>query len=196
MSLSLYRRHSRVPGKCAGGHQPDAQTYESDERRRAWKRCSCPIYASGTIGGQFRRVNTKRVVWDEAKLVAAGWESAGAWPTATPKRSGGRMITELVETESPNRWRLSIECTDFTEPLRKTTAVAHVETQDSKISDVRYSHHEEYTRTAPYGIWRAPVHVVHGGSEQLKDELMRAAVLVWGMAIHTRSPREVFCDSY
>ena len=51
MSLSLYRRHARIPGKCSGGHQPDAQTYESDERRRAWKRCSCPIYASGTIGG-------------------------------------------------------------------------------------------------------------------------------------------------
>jgi hypothetical protein len=196
MSLSLYRRHSRVPGKCAGGHQPDAQSYESDERRRAWKRCSCPIYASGTIGGHFRRVNTKRVVWDEAKVVAAGWESVGAWPPAEPKRPGGRVISELIETESPNRWRLSIEYTDFTEPLRKTIAVAHVEIQDSKISDVRYSHHEEYTRTAPYGIWRAPVHVVHGGSEQLKDELMRAAVLVWGMAIHWRSPRAACCDSY
>jgi hypothetical protein len=196
MSLSLYRTHSRVPGKCAGGRQPDAQTYESDERRRAWKRCSCPIYASGTIGGQFRRGNTKRVVWVEAKVVAAGWESAGAWPTAVPKWPGGRVINELVETESPNRWRLSIECTDFTEPLRRTIAVAHVETQDSKISDVRYSHHEEYTRTAPYGIWRAPVHVVHGGSEQLKDELMRAAALVRSMAIHWRSPREAFCDSY
>jgi len=187
MSLSLYRRHARIPGKCSGGHQPDAQTYESDERRRAWKRCFCPIYASGTIGGYFRRVNTKRVVWDEAKVVAEGWESAGAWPTAAVKRSGARMITELVETESPNHWRLSVECTDLAEPLRKTIAVAHVEIQDSKVSDVRYSHHEEYTRTAPDAIWRAPVHVVRGESEQLRNEMMRAAVLVWGMAI--QSPR-------
>ena len=88
MSLSLYRRHSRVPGKCAGGHQPDAQTYESDERRRAWKRCSCPIYASGTIGGHFRRVNTKQVAWDEAKAAAAGWEATGDWPVPTTMRSG------------------------------------------------------------------------------------------------------------
>lgn len=182
MSLRL-RRHSRVPGKCAGGHQTDAQTYESDERRRAWKRCSCPIYASGTIGGYFRRVNIKQVVWDEAKVVAAGWESADAWPAAAQGRPGGRVISELTETESPNRWRLSIEYTDFSEPLRRTVVVAHVEIQDSKISDVRYSHHEEYTRTAPCGIWRAPVHVVHGGWEQLKDDLTRAAVFVWGMAI-------------
>lgn len=42
ISLSLYRRRSRAPVKCAGGHHPDAQTYESDERRRAWKRSSCP----------------------------------------------------------------------------------------------------------------------------------------------------------
>jgi hypothetical protein len=184
MSLSLYRRHSRVPGKCAGGHQPDAQTYESDERRRAWKRCSCPIYAGGTIGGHFRRVNTKRVVWDEAKVVAAGWESAGAWPTMTPKRSGGRMVAELVQTESPNCWRLSVEFAEFCEPLRKTIVIADVEVRERQISDVRYSHHEEYTRATSHGIWQPPVHAVHAEAEQLKDELMRAAVLVWDMAIH------------
>lgn len=185
MSLSLYRRHSRVQGTCVGGHQPDAQSYESDERRRAWKRCSCPIYASGTIGGYFRRVNTKQVVWDEAKVVAAGWESVGAWPTVGPKRSGGRMITELVETEFPNRWRLSVECTDFTEPLRKTIVIAQVEVREQQITDVRYSHHEGYTRASSHGIWQGPVRVVHSGAEQLKDELMRAATLVWRRGIQT-----------
>jgi hypothetical protein len=185
MSLSLYRRHSRVPGKCAGGHQPDSQTYESDERRRAWKRCSCPIYASGTIGGQFRRGNTKRVVWVEAKVVAAGWESAGAWPAAAPKRSGGCVISELIETESPSRWRLSVEYADFSEPLRKTIVIANVEVLEQQISEVRYSHHEEYTRATSHGIWQAPVHAVHSGAEQLKDDLMRAATLVWDMGIQT-----------
>jgi hypothetical protein len=185
MSLSLYRRHSRVPGRCSGGHQPDAQTYESDERRRAWKRCSCPIYASGTIGGQFRRVNTKRVVWDEAKAVAASWEAAGAWPEVTPARPGGRVISELTETDSPNHWRLSIEYADFSEPLRKTIVIAYVEVREQEICDVRYSHHEEYTRATSHGIWQAPVHAVHSGAEQLKDDLMRAATLVWDMGIQT-----------
>lgn len=183
MSLSLYRRHSRVPGKCAGGHQPDAQTYESDERRRAWKRCSCPIYASGTIGGHFRRVNTKRVAWDEAAAVAAGWEAAGDWPVPTTGRSGSRVISELTATESPNRWRLSFEYADFREPLRKTIVIAHVELRELQISDVRYSHHEEYTRATSHGIWQAPVHAVHEESEQLRDDLMRAATLVWGIRI-------------
>jgi hypothetical protein len=63
MSLSLYRGHSRVRGKCAGGHQPDAQTYESDERRRAWKRCSS---WKGTlqqyVGWLHRLYDSKRVV--------------------------------------------------------------------------------------------------------------------------------------
>lgn len=187
MSLSLYRRHARIPGKCSGGHQPDAQTYESDERRRAWKRCFCPIYASGTIDGYFRRVNTKRVVWDDAKVVAEGWESAGAWPTAAVKRSGARMITELVETESPNHWRLSVEYVHFSEPLRKTIVMADVEVQEQQISDVRYSRHEEYTRATSHGIWQPPVHVVRGESEQLRNEMMRAAALAWDMAI--QAPR-------
>jgi hypothetical protein len=94
------------------------------------------------------------------------------------------MVAELVQTESPNCWRLSVEFAEFCEPLRKTIVIADVEVRERQISDVRYSHHEEYTRATSHGIWQPPVHAVHAEAEQLKDELMRAAVLVWDMAIH------------
>ena len=89
----------------------------------------------------------------------------------------------MIETEFPNRWRLSIEYADSSEPLRKTIVIAHVEFREQQISDVRYSHHGAYTRATSHGMWRAPVHAVHKESEQLRDDLMRTATLVWGIGI-------------
>ncbi len=57
-------------------------TYEADELRRSWKRCVCPIYASGTLGTGFRRKNTEQTTWDEAKALALAWESADSWDGA------------------------------------------------------------------------------------------------------------------
>jgi integrase len=54
-------------------------TYEADELRRTWKKCSCPIYASGTLDGQFKRRNTERTAWPDAKAVVAASETAGSW---------------------------------------------------------------------------------------------------------------------
>src|SRR6266853_4449938 len=79
MPLNLYRRHFRIPGKCVGGYEPDFRNYETDELRRGWKKCHCPIYADGTLGGKFKRRNTKKTNWREAKEVVAAWEVAGAW---------------------------------------------------------------------------------------------------------------------
>ncbi len=76
MTLNLYRRHG---SNCPGGRKPFESTYESDELRRSWKRCLCPIYASGTLGGRFKRRNTERTSWDEAKALAHAWEDAGSW---------------------------------------------------------------------------------------------------------------------
>ena len=76
MALNLYRRHG---SNCVGGRALHETTCESDEFRRNWKRCSCPIYASGTLSGHFRRKNTEQKTWPEAHTVAAGWESAGAF---------------------------------------------------------------------------------------------------------------------
>jgi hypothetical protein len=90
MPLNLYRRHYRAPGKCVGGHPPDSRSYEAEELRRNWKKCYCPIYADGTLGGKFNRRNIRKVLWPEAKAVAAEWEARGSWDeTETPAPAPG-----------------------------------------------------------------------------------------------------------
>ncbi|MFN0167202.1 MAG: tyrosine-type recombinase/integrase [Bryobacteraceae bacterium] len=81
MPLSLHRRHTL---DCAGGHQPRSRSYEHDEKRRAWRECQCPIYASGTLSGSFRRKDTRQFEWKEAKGIAAEWEAARRWDSGLP----------------------------------------------------------------------------------------------------------------
>ena len=50
MALNLYRRHRR---DCKAGHPEELRSGEFDERKKGWKRCSCPIFASGTLQGEF-----------------------------------------------------------------------------------------------------------------------------------------------
>jgi hypothetical protein len=76
MPLNLYRRHG---SHCVDGRALHEMTYEADELRRSWKNCSCPIYASGTLGARFKRRNTERNRWDESKTVVRAWEDAGTW---------------------------------------------------------------------------------------------------------------------
>jgi integrase len=84
MALNLYRRHYDL-GRCAGGHPPNTQTYESDELRPKWKKCGCPIYASGRLAEnpKFRK-NTKRFLWAEARTVADAWERGVSVPAPEP----------------------------------------------------------------------------------------------------------------
>src|SRR2546426_742933 len=89
MALNLYRRHG---SNCPGGRRLHDMTYEADELRRTWKQCSCPIYASGTLSGHFKRKNTERKSWSEAKVVVDAWKTAGKWdgdtrPTPTQPHS-------------------------------------------------------------------------------------------------------------
>ncbi len=84
MALNQYRRHG---SHCPGARALHQRTYEADELRRGWKKCSCPIYASGTLNGQFKRKNTERASWSDAKAIAAEWEKTGSWdgtPTSPP----------------------------------------------------------------------------------------------------------------
>jgi len=76
MALNLYRRHG---SNCPGGRRLHDMTYEADELRRTWKQCFCPIYASGTLNGRFRRRNTEQKRWPDAKTVVATWETVGKW---------------------------------------------------------------------------------------------------------------------
>ncbi len=83
MALNLYRRHG---SHCVGGRALHDMTYEADELRRSWKRCLCPIYASGTLGFRVKRKNTECATWDEAKALVRTWQDAASWegPVTAP----------------------------------------------------------------------------------------------------------------
>jgi hypothetical protein len=76
MALNVYRRHG---SHCPGGRKLYEMTYEADELRRSWKKCVCPIYASGILSGKFKRRNTETTVWESAKTVVQAWEGAHSW---------------------------------------------------------------------------------------------------------------------
>jgi hypothetical protein len=82
MILNLYRRHG---ARCDGKRTLHAMSYEHDEMRRSWKNCCCPIYASGTLARQFKRKNTERTDWEDARALARAWEDAGSWDGPAPK---------------------------------------------------------------------------------------------------------------
>jgi site-specific recombinase XerD len=76
MLLGLYRRHRR---DCKSDHGEELRTSEYDERKKGWKRCECPIFVSGTLRGKFKRQNTGKWEWADARSVADTWEIAGSW---------------------------------------------------------------------------------------------------------------------
>jgi integrase/recombinase XerD len=81
MALALYRRHRRG---CKAGHREEARTSEYDERKKGFRRCECLIFVSGSLDKKFRRQTTGRWEWDEARAIAARWESAGSWDAPSP----------------------------------------------------------------------------------------------------------------
>lgn len=102
MPLNLYRRHFRKAGKCVGGHAPDSRTYEPEELRRSHKGCICPIYADGTLNRRFRRKNTGKHAWEEAKAVAEHWEQNGCWDQQELQRPQPEPVSALPVVEAPN----------------------------------------------------------------------------------------------
>src|SRR5260370_11894604 len=76
MTFALNRRNRR---DCKGGHQQNSRTSEYDERKRGWGRCECPIFVSGTLQGTFKRQNTGRWQWEDARPLAITYEQAGNW---------------------------------------------------------------------------------------------------------------------
>jgi integrase len=98
MTLSLYRRHRR---DCKAGHPEEFHTGEFDERKKGWKRCACPIFASGTLAGRSRRQSTGRWEWTDAKAVAQAWERVGAW-------DGTPSLPAVIPIEPANPQRISI----------------------------------------------------------------------------------------
>jgi len=78
MALRLYRRHRK---ECEAGHPEDFKSGEFEEGPRGWRRCGCPIHASGTIRGKFKRQSTGQWEWDAASVVLSvlieSWRQVG-----------------------------------------------------------------------------------------------------------------------
>lgn len=92
MPLALYRRHRQG---CKAGHPHNSRTSEYDERKKRWKRCECPIFASGTFGKHFKRHNTGQWEFESARAVAAAFERTGSWHV-TARASTSAEDSEVV----------------------------------------------------------------------------------------------------
>jgi integrase len=100
--LNLYRRHRR---DCAARHPEESRSGELEERKKGWRKCHCPIFASGSLAGRFQRTSTATWDWDEAKTTAAAWELAGSWngkpiappPPARPDTVTGPKRTTIID---------------------------------------------------------------------------------------------------
>ena len=76
MALNLYRRHREA---CEAGRAFDSRSGEFEERKRDWRRCSCQIFASGTLARKFSRRCLNTDDWARARQLAAQYESADSW---------------------------------------------------------------------------------------------------------------------
>ena len=104
MSLSLFRRHT---SKCSQERSRHERTYESDELRRGFKKCQCPIQFEGTLKGiGFLRKSTEKISWDEAKVVAAGWETPASQQPVQPPQP---PISEAAGIAPKNNEPVTIE---------------------------------------------------------------------------------------
>ncbi len=100
MPLTLYRRHT---SKCTQHRARHERTYEGVERRRGFKKCSCPIHIEGRLGDVFSRKTTGTNAWEEARRIASVLESAVSWnATVHAERAVefGRQVT-VTASESP-----------------------------------------------------------------------------------------------
>ncbi len=88
--MHLYRRHRR---DCKAGHPEESTSGEFEERKKAWKRCDCPIFATASINKRRRRQSTNQWEWEAAKVVANEWEKSGTW-TAAPAQPQQPVIAE------------------------------------------------------------------------------------------------------
>src|ERR1700753_1080114 len=81
MNLGLYRRHRR---NCKAGHKEESRSGAFEVRKKGWKRCDSPIFASGTLNKKFKRQSTGVSNWDDAKAATTEWVEAGCWDGTVP----------------------------------------------------------------------------------------------------------------
>ena len=100
--LNLYRRHRL---ECEAGRPEESRSGEFEERKKSWKKCDCPIFASGTLGRKFKRKTTSQSTWEQARAVTSEWEKAGSWddqlpapPPSDPTQPARVTIEHAVKT--------------------------------------------------------------------------------------------------
>src|SRR6266700_5771251 len=98
MPLALYRRHRQ---ECKGGHPHNSRTSEYEERKKGWRRCECPIFASGSLNRTFMRHNTGQWEFEAARAVAAAFERVGSWRTTVQAAS-------QPAKEEPEKTRITV----------------------------------------------------------------------------------------
>jgi integrase len=76
MTLNYHRCHST---DCEGKHPAKTFTSETEEHVKGWKRCHCPIVASGTLNRVAKRKATKQTEWAAAAEVMVPYIVAKSW---------------------------------------------------------------------------------------------------------------------
>jgi integrase len=98
VTLHLYRRH------LATCHHPQrTRTYPTDELRRGWKKCHCPIQIAGTLAGEFGRRSTGEHTWERAERVTARFTALGRWSAVVAPPSDGVPDSTAPSTDEAAR---------------------------------------------------------------------------------------------
>jgi hypothetical protein len=98
MPLALYRRHRQ---NCKAGYKHNTRTSEYDERKKGRPQCEFPIFISGSLQREFRRHNTGKWEWTDARAIAQEFEDTGSW-TGIPE-------PPPPDTEVPKPARVTID---------------------------------------------------------------------------------------
>jgi hypothetical protein len=147
MALKLYRRHRK---ECEAGHPEDSKSGEFEEGRRGWKRCGCPIHASGNIRAKFKRQSTGEWEWDAARSVTARWESAGTWverPSEVASESCQVFAQSAAPTVPEATAAFLLKCE--TRGIRRTT-LAKYRTFVNQLN--AYAAHRGYIRIDQFSV--------------------------------------------
>lgn len=87
--LNYHRCHSL---HCESGHPAKSFTSEAEERKKGFKRCHCPIVASGSLQRVHRRMATRQTDWALAAEAMAPYLGRDSWddpkPSPPPSPSG------------------------------------------------------------------------------------------------------------
>jgi integrase/recombinase XerD len=84
--LRLYRRH-----KVSCSH-----------RSETYRRCQCPIYVKGTLGGESVRESLDQTSWDAASTIIASWVNKGRIGATTDGKTVGSAVADF-EADAKDR---------------------------------------------------------------------------------------------